>query len=329
MNQPIIFRHFLLFLSALALSCVIPFNALTQFPTFEANVTNEIEFHDLPSASGIVQFQESYYVIGDDSPYLFQLDSSFQMIDETEIFSTKKLKSNRLPKKVKPDFECLTVVPWGDDEDILVFGSGDSKEREVLIKIDIDEGKARVDSYSLNKFYKHLSKESEGGKKLNIEGAGFWDNNLILLNREDNTLFMIDLEDFINFMKDKDAKKPKVKSHVMKLPSINGMSARFSGLSLLPDEDIIIFSASVENDPNWVLEEEIVCSYLGIIDLNQLDNDEPICELIMKDGFPIREKVESVHVKSKNESVVQLVGVIDNDDGSSKLIEFELTKTVD
>ena len=326
MRQSILNNQFLIFIYAFLLSICVPNNVMAQFPVFEGSVTDEINFQDMPSASGIVKFQDSYYVIGDDSPYLFQLDSAFRLIKKIEIFSVKKLQDGRLPKKEKPDFECITVVPWGNDDDLLVFGSGDGKGREVLIRIDIDEGKERVESYSLKKFYRHLNKESKGDEELNIEGAGFWNNNLILLNRTDNTLFMIDLDDFKDYVKGKDRDKPKVKSMVLNLPSINGISARFSGVTVLPDEDIIIFTASVENDPNWIVSEDIVCSYLGIIDLNQLDNDEPICKLIKKNDVPIKEKVESVYVIKKNETVIELAGVIDNDDGSSKLIEIEFKK---
>jgi hypothetical protein len=321
-------NQFLTFLYILSLSFFVPKNTMAQFPVFEASVTDEINFQNMPSASGIVKFQDSYYVIGDDSPYLFQLDSGFQLIKKIEIFSTKELQDGRLPKKEKPDFECITVVPWGNDSDLLVFGSGDGEEREVLIRIDIDEGKERVESYSLKNFYEYLHKESTGDEELNIEGAGFWDNHLILLNRTDNTLFMIDLDDFKEYVKDKNNDKPKVESIVLKLPSINGISARFSGVTVLPDEDIIIFTASVENDPNWIVSEDIVCSYLGIIDLNQLDNNEPICKLIKKNDIPIKEKVESVYVIKKNETVIELAGVIDNDDGSSKLIEIEFKKNI-
>ncbi len=202
----------LTFLYALLISICVPKNVMAQFPVFEASVTDEINFQHMPSASGIVKFQDCFYVIGDDSPYLFQLDSGFQLIKKIQIFNTKELKDGRLPKKEKPDFECITIVPWGNDDDLLVFGSGDGKEREVLIRIDIDDGKERVEAYSLKKFYKHLGKALKGDEELNIEGAGFWGDHLILLNRTNNTLFMIDLDDFKEYVKDKDNDKPKIES---------------------------------------------------------------------------------------------------------------------
>ncbi|MDA3892986.1 MAG: hypothetical protein PF517_15095 [Salinivirgaceae bacterium] len=297
---------------------------IAQFPVFEASVTKEIYFKNMPSASGIVKFQDNYFIIGDDSPYLFKLNSEFQLIKKIKIFSDKKIKNDRLPKKLKPDFECITIVPWGNDSDLLVFGSGSTKEREVMIRIDIDEGKESIKSYSLKEFYKHLTKKIPENRKLNIEGAGYWNNYLILLNRSDNTLFKIDLDDFKEHIRGKDV--PKIKSIKFNLPSINGILAKFSGMTVLPNEDIIVFTASVENDPNWIINENIICSYLGIIDLNQLENNEPICKLIKINNNLIQEKVESIYVIDKSDTLIKLAGVIDNDNGSSKLLKIDFKK---
>lgn len=327
--KPNIFKNqFFVFLCALLIRLCEPNIATAQLSVFEASVTNEVDFPNMPSASGIVKFQDDFYVVRDDSPYLFRLDSQFKLTNTIQIFSTKNLQDGRMPKSSKPDFECITIVPWGNDNDLLVFGSGDKKERQILVRVDIDEGKEKIESYSLKKFYKLLAQKTKGNGDLNIEGAGFWDNHLILLNRADNTLFKIDLADFKDYMKDDDNDKPKIESIQFKLPSINGISSRFSGATVISDENLILFTASVENDPNWIIKDDIVCSYLGIIDLNQLDNNEPICKLIMKDNKPIQEKVESIYVIDKDKTSIRLAGVIDNDDGSSKLIDIEFLKNI-
>ncbi|MCG8701661.1 MAG: hypothetical protein MI922_26655 [Bacteroidales bacterium] len=309
------------------LSLLVPSSALAQMPIFEADVTNEETFTVIPSASGIANFNNHFYIIGDDSPFLFQLNSKYELINKIKISSTKELHNGRLPKKIKPDFESITIVPWGNDRDLLVFGSGGKEKQKIMVRIDFDDSKPNVVKYSLDKFYQHLVKESKGTGKLNIEGAGYWKNNLILLNRADNTLFKIDLDSFKKYLKDKDNDKPKVKPVKYTLPTNNGMPARFSGATILPDEDLLVFTASIENDPNWIVNESIIGSYLGVIDLNQLENDVPVCKEIMKNNTPIQEKVESVYVLSKTDTLIKVVGVIDNDNGSSKLIEIEFKKS--
>lgn len=66
---------------------------------------------DVPSASGVVKYGDGFYAVGDDSPYLFQLDSEFKLISKRLIYSTEKLEGITLPKFFKPDFEVLNCLP--------------------------------------------------------------------------------------------------------------------------------------------------------------------------------------------------------------------------
>jgi len=306
---------------------LFPLSVQAQNTIFEANVIKQVALPHIPSASGIVKFQNSYFVAGDDSPYLFQLTPEYEVEDFIKIFSTKHLKNGRLPKDEKADFECITVVPWGKDSDLIVFGSGSTTEKsEVLAKVDFDGQDHKVTTYNLGKLYNHIRKKSDAGAGLNIEGAGFWKKNLILLNRADNALIMMNFDDFKDFVKDDKKDKPDVKSVKFNLPSVNGISARFSGMCLLPGKDILVFSASVENDPNWIDSQNIVGSYLGLIDLHQLENTTPVCKMIMQNGKSLKNKVESVYVISNTDTDIKLLGVTDNDDGSSKLLEMDFHK---
>lgn len=77
----------------------------------------------------------------------------FNLVQKIEIGDAKKLEEGRLPKSVKSDFEAITVVPWGKDNDLLIFGSGTGKKRDLLVRGDFDEDKTRVKTYSLQKLY--------------------------------------------------------------------------------------------------------------------------------------------------------------------------------
>jgi hypothetical protein len=322
-----IFQHLFYFLLLFPNLLLFSSVAYAQNTEFEATVIKEMLLPHIPSASAIAQYHNSYFIAGDDSPFLFQLNKDFKVIDSIKIYSTKKLVNERLPKKGKADFECITVVPWGKDDDLIVFGSGStSKNSEVLVRIDFDGNSHKVTSYALKKLYDHIEKKSDAKAGLNIEGAGLWKKNLILLNRADNTLIMMDIDKFKDYVKDDKKDKPDMKSVKFNLPTVNGVSARFSGMCLLPEEDILVFSASVENDPNWIDSQDIVGSYLGLIDLHQLENTTPVCKMIKKDGKPLKDKVESVYVLSNTRTEIELLGVTDNDDGSSKLLELQFSK---
>lgn len=308
----------------LVLNIAFWFPSISQPFEFKAVMTDFVNLQNIPSASGIVAFQDGYYVIGDDSPYLFKLNTAFVSTDSIRLMETKHEKNGRVSGKHKADFECATVVPWGNDEDILVFGSGSGEKRKVMVRIDIDDDRAKVETYSLKKLYKQLAKRVDG--KVNIEGACYWEGKLILLNRSTNTLFLIDFEEFSEYVKGKDKDTPKIETVAFKLPVVNGMSARFSGATVFANSDMMLFTASVENSPNWINEDNIIGSYLGMIDLKQLENNEPVCAIIEAKNKPIREKVESVFVTEHTDKTIKLVGVTDNDDGTSRLLKLEFQK---
>ena len=91
----------------------------------------------IPSASGIVKYNEDFFVIGDDSPYLFHIDPKFNLLSKKLIHSSGKLEGNIIPKFHKPDFEAMEMV---SDTQILIFGSGSkSPERDVCVFVDIEK----------------------------------------------------------------------------------------------------------------------------------------------------------------------------------------------
>lgn len=92
---------------------------------------------DVPSASGIVKFNEDFFVIGDDSPYLFRIDKHFDLLSKFLIHPAEKLKGDRIPKFDKPDFEAMEMI---SESEMLVFGSGSkSPVRDVCVLIEIGE----------------------------------------------------------------------------------------------------------------------------------------------------------------------------------------------
>ncbi|MBN1950789.1 MAG: hypothetical protein JW801_06270 [Bacteroidales bacterium] len=304
----------------LILSCPA---AHAQYPDFKAEVIKNVDVAGLSSASGIVELRDSFYIIGDDSPYMIEMDRELTISRTLEIYPTKDAENGRIPAKVKPDFESMVVVPWGKDKDILVFGSGSgNKERDILVRIDLDSADLKTKSYDLKKFYAALADKSNEKGSLNIEGAARWGKKLILLNRADNTLFLIDLKDFRDYVKGKEKDLPEIEAIPYELPVINGITARFSGACILKDEDMLVFTASLENTPNWAVDGEILGSYIGLIDLNQTGNRVPVCEQIMEDGKPYLNKVESIMIREKDENNLHMYGVTDNDDGASDLVDL-------
>ncbi len=77
----------------------------------------------IPSASGIVIDGDMAWIVGDDATGVYRLNlTSYQQHKISLLgFSAEQY---RLPKPVKPDFECANLVNWNNKQYLVAFGSG-------------------------------------------------------------------------------------------------------------------------------------------------------------------------------------------------------------
>lgn len=277
---------------------------------------------EVPSASGIVKFKNDFYLIGDDSPYLFHLDKNFDLLSKTQIYSLEKLQRNIIPKIDKPDFEAMEMI---SDSEILVFGSGSkSPERDVCVLVKLAE-KTTHKEYNIALFYDHLRNlEIMRGYELDIEGLAFDGDLLYLFNRGRNIIFNFPYSDFIKYCETgKNFPIPKVK--LFSLPKINGLQAGFSGASSFKEKPYLIFTASVEDTPNAYDDGDILGSFIGLIEMKNGEiSDDVLIVQIPNPGFPL--KVESVIInKIISETQTDLILVTDNDGKPSEILKIRMT----
>lgn len=57
-----------------------------------------------------MKVKEGFYVIGDDSPYVFHIDQNFDLLSTTPIYSSEKVQEDTIPKIDKPDFEAMEMI---------------------------------------------------------------------------------------------------------------------------------------------------------------------------------------------------------------------------
>lgn len=277
---------------------------------------------DVPSASGIAKFKESFYVIGDDSPYLFQIDKNFDLVSKTLIHSSKKLDGDRIPKISKPDFEAMEMI---SETELLVFGSGSkSPERDVCVWVELGS-ELPYKEYDISLFYDYLRNlKIMQGFELDIEGLAIDGELLYLLNRGRNILFTFSLREFIAYCKS-GINFPIPQTTLYSLPKINGLHAGFSGATILENNSYLIFTASVEDSPNAYDDGDILGSFIGAIELN---NGKVAEDFLIKEipnpGFPL--KVESVIVNTIiSETQRDLILVTDNDGTPSEILSVRMT----
>lgn len=272
----------------------------------------------LPSGSGIAKYSDGYYIIGDDSPYLYFLNSEFDEISKTLISDDKNFNGQRIIKSEKADFETLELI---NENELVVFGSGGkSPQRDVFIRIFLND-EVTVEKYNITGFYNHLRnlpifKNSE----LNIEATAFSADELYLFNRRKNLLIKFNYGHFLSFIKG-ESPIPKLSIKEYSLPKIKGIEAGFSGATILKNQPKIIFTASVEDTINPYDDGEILGSFIGMIDLSNktISNRFDFCQIPNTDeNF----KVESVTIKEEiSVGETKVILITDDDQGNSMIIE--------
>lgn len=276
---------------------------------------------EVPSASGIVKYKEGFYVIGDDSPYLFHLDKNLKVCSKTQIYSSEKMQGNRIPKIDKPDFEAMEMI---SGTEILIFGSGSkSPERDVCVLVEIGETITHK-KFDVSSFYDHIREmDIMQGYELDIEGLALYGGLLYLFNRGRNIIFSFSLKIFLAYCK-MGTPFPIPRANLFSLPRINGLQAGFSGATNLGDKPYLLFTASVEDTPNAYEDGDILGSFIGLIAIRHgaLAN-EILSERIPDPGFPL--KVESIIVdKAVSKIKTDLILVTDNDGAPSEILRIRI-----
>ncbi len=295
-----------------------------------AKIVEEIALPGIASASGLESKGDFYYVIGDDSPWLYELDSTYKTTRKFLIHHHSFEGVDRIPGDVKPDYEAIVNYKWGS-KDLLIFGSGSGPERKTMMRVDFTSRGYDVNEYTLEHLYDQIMKAGNlSPGQLNIEGAVSWRDHLVLMNRETNQLILIAKMDFERYMKmdpGKQAKKNlKINFYNFELPSIDGVQAQFSGGMKVSGEHVMVFTASVEGRSDSQRDGQILGSYVGLIPLKNITNGELQIAQVMKDGQPYIGKIESVDIEKVKDHKLSLNAVTDDDQGGSSFLRIKLTR---
>ena len=284
----------------------------------EVQILNHKKLVNIPSGSGIAKTENGYYVIGDDSPYLYFLNKSFDVISKTLISDDQNFNGHRIIKSEKADFETLELI---GDKELVIFGSGGkSPQRDVFVQVFLNE-EMRVEKHDLTKFYNHLrSLPVLNDSELNIEATAFHEDQIYLFNRGKNIIFKFNYRQFLDFIKEESA-LPVIEVHEYVLPKIKNVEAGFSGATILKNQPKIIFTASVEDTDNPYDDGEILGSFIGVIDISNktVSAHFEYCELSNSEEHY---KVESETIEEEiNDGETKMILITDDDQGNSKILE--------
>lgn len=275
---------------------------------------------DIPSASGIEAVGEDLWIIGDDSPHLFRLDTAFRVQDTFSLLDGETRRV--IPKKEKPDFEALALLEIQSRKHLLILGSGSLPARETAVLFDLHT--FTKTTHSLHPLYAALRKPAWiGDAELNIEAAVATDEKLFLFQRGNitgrNVMFEWALTDFTESLLQH--KPLPVVPYFLTLPNLNGCGAGFSAACWKPYHRQVLFAASVENTPNAIDDGEVLGSFIGILKPDDFNTPPQTALLRTETGDVFKGKVEGIAHFTGNLAFA----VTDSDGGDSELLTIEVT----
>jgi hypothetical protein len=304
-----------------------------NYDLMQAIIRSETVLPNLPSASGIEVVDDTAYVVGDDAPYLYQLNANtLAPTGHIQLVSPTEVVAGRLPKPTKPDLECLAHLVWpGQGPGLLLLGSGSLPTRERGWWVPLAAPAAgQPEVLNLSSLYALLRRHLLPGTVLNLEAATVASTGsgpaLLLFQRGIGVgataqVFQLPLEQALAWLRGGRQPVPPVQVRPFALPAIGGKRAGFSGASAFGSR--VFVSASVEDTPDPVLDGAVLGSFVGVLDLENAAVD--LAPLAWADGRPFAGKVEGVAVRRKlAERHWEVLLVTDDDAGGSTALVAEL-----
>ena len=286
-----------------------------------ATILTENPIPGLPSASGVEIIGPVAYVIGDDSPVLYQLDAAtLALTSQVLLFDAgPAFATGRIAKPAKPDLECLAALTWPDGRPgLLLLGSGSRPNRARGWFVPTEN--PVPDAVDLTALYALLAARLPAGVVLNLEAAATTATELLLFQRtvgraDAALLFVLPLAETLALLTGAaGAALPAVHQLVFELPLIDGCPAGFSGATFA--DGLLFVSASVENTADAVLDGAVLGSFIGVVDVAA--GTATLARLAWADGRPYLGKVEGLAVRQQlAPGHFELLLVTDDDAGGS------------
>lgn len=278
-----------------------------------------------PSGSALAFFNGRLFLMGDDATNMLLLDEDLNVRDSIQVIDTTL---QRLPKKIKQDFEGMAVLGYRKDVSLLLVGSGSLAPYRNYCAT-IDPLTKRKTFYDLTLFYQRL--KENGIAEINMEGATALPGGLMLASRGNksypwNHLIFTDKSFFTN---------PDSAQFRTLRVGANTDTTSFrgvSGLDYAAASDKLLLTVSTENTYNSYSDGSIGKSYLWIIDditsrkrISHINPDR-IIDLESIDARFKGHKIESVCIIKETRSHLLLALAADDDKGQTLLFRVQVKK---
>ncbi|MCD0473172.1 hypothetical protein LPB87_02075 [Flavobacterium sp. EDS] len=256
------------------------------------------------SASGLIYQDNSLFIIGDNSGYLYEYNIDNSDLKKHEIIANA---TENIAKNQKPDFESIT----NHNDTLYIFGSGSTDQRNKMVEFDL-KSKTKIATNNLTDFYAVMQNFSGiKPEDFNLEGAIFDGENWYLFNRGNgktnkNAIFTIHAKSL--------GEEFSLISVDYKLPKIKGVRSSFTDAILVDDK--IYFLATAEDTKSTYNDGEILGSFIGQMDLKTMKID-------YTKKISSTNKFEGLTLYKKSNNTIEFLLCEDND---TELLETTIFK---
>ena len=288
-----------------------------------ASIRNRIILQGLQSASGVERIGNYYFIVSDDSPDLYRLDLSWNVVATTRLFPSDIYSGDRIPKAIKPDLEAMCLVEWHGKQELLCFGSGSkTPARDICYRVDVTDPASpqNVRHISLTALYDILRADITilGTQKLNLEGATATRDAVWLFQRGNisgiNALMKYPLTTFMNYLDAPSLLAPIPQVFTFTLPKIRNRCAGFS--AALTWNVSVLFAASTEDTDNEIDDGPTLGSFIGMLQGNEILWIVPV----ESNGSIAPVKIEGLAILQAQENSLEIACVTDNDADASEIL---------
>ena len=164
------------------------------------SVVKEQLLDSLPSGSGTVYYHDSLIIIADDAPFIYKLSLSDLSYVSVPL-QGYTADSYRIPKPIKPDYECATAVTIEGKPFLLALGSGSkSPQRDTMLLAPLDDLSPQRTIYTGELYRAMMQQTNTPMEQWNVEGLAMAGDELLILNRGNNTVITIKWNAMLDFL---------------------------------------------------------------------------------------------------------------------------------
>lgn len=146
--------------------------------TLNFKVTRSLRLPDYPSGSAISYHDHRFYIVGDDATTIRVLDPDFRQVRNIKM---EDYPEPRIPKPVKPDYECSALVSDHNHPYLLVVGSASTDMRKKIIMVPLIDHERISQRFDSSVFVTRL--KGQGIREINLEGVTAAGEEMLLTNR--------------------------------------------------------------------------------------------------------------------------------------------------